>query len=66
MGALRYILNQGNEETDAEKENLQHNGNCAANQRNKPPQRPLEAPPDNTTKVITALYSKVDSKSQTS
>jgi hypothetical protein len=27
MGALRYILNQGNEETYAEKENLQHNGN---------------------------------------
>jgi hypothetical protein len=27
MGALRYILNKGNEETYAEEENLQHNGN---------------------------------------
>jgi hypothetical protein len=27
MGALRYNLNKGNEETYAEKENLQHNGN---------------------------------------
>ena len=27
MGALRYHLNKGNEETYAEKENLQHNGN---------------------------------------
>jgi hypothetical protein len=27
VGALRYNLSKGNEDTHAEKENLQHNGN---------------------------------------